>query len=117
MTTALNAARRTADLAAVADGGTVDVVVIGGGVTGAGIALDAASRHLGIGTDELLYARVDLIGGGTDPLLLELELIEPSLGWRQLDETTRALQQRTFALAVESACERLGLGPLSHRRP
>lgn len=46
MTTALNAARRTADLAAVADGGTVDVVVIGGGVTGAGIALDAASRGL-----------------------------------------------------------------------
>ncbi len=80
-------------------------------------ALDAACRHLGIGTDELLYARVDLIGDGADPLLLELELIEPSLGWRQLDETTRELQQRTFALGVESACERLGLGPLSHRRP
>ena len=46
MSSALNAARRTADLTAVADGGTVDVVVIGGGVTGAGIALDAASRGL-----------------------------------------------------------------------
>ncbi|TGD90426.1 hypothetical protein BayCH28_00720 [Mycolicibacterium sp. CH28] len=79
--------------------------------------LDAACGHLGIGTDELLYARVDLIGDHADPLLLELELIEPSLGWRQLDETARELRQRAFALGVESACERLGLGPLSHRRP
>ncbi|MCP9276597.1 glycerol-3-phosphate dehydrogenase/oxidase [Mycolicibacterium arenosum] len=46
--TALNAARRTADLTALADGGTLDVVVIGGGVTGAGIALDAASRGLSV---------------------------------------------------------------------
>lgn len=42
----LNAARRTADLVALADGEPLDVVVIGGGVTGAGIALDAASRGL-----------------------------------------------------------------------
>lgn len=44
--TALNAARRRADLAALADGAPLDVVVIGGGITGAGIALDAASRGL-----------------------------------------------------------------------
>ena len=44
--TALNAARRTADLTALADGAPTDVVVIGGGITGAGIALDAASRGL-----------------------------------------------------------------------
>lgn len=44
--TALNAARRAADLAALAEGEPVDVVVIGGGITGAGIALDAASRGL-----------------------------------------------------------------------
>lgn len=80
-------------------------------------ALEAAGRHLGIATGELLYARVDVIGGAEDPVLLELELIEPSLGWRQLDDKTRELRQRTFALEVESACERLGLGPLSHRRP
>jgi glycerol-3-phosphate dehydrogenase len=43
---ALNATRRTSELAALADGGTVDVVVIGGGITGAGIALDAATRGL-----------------------------------------------------------------------
>jgi glycerol-3-phosphate dehydrogenase len=44
--TALNAARRTVDLAALADGEPIDVVVIGGGITGTGIALDAASRGL-----------------------------------------------------------------------
>ncbi|OBC00297.1 glycerol-3-phosphate dehydrogenase/oxidase [Mycobacterium sp. 852002-40037_SCH5390672] len=44
--TALNAARRAADLTALADGEPVDVVVIGGGITGAGIALDAAARGL-----------------------------------------------------------------------
>lgn len=80
-------------------------------------ALDAAASHLGIAKAELLYARVDVIGGGPDPVLLELELIEPALGWRQLDETARGLGQRNFAIAVETACERLGLGPLSHRRP
>jgi glycerol-3-phosphate dehydrogenase len=46
MSTALNAARRHADLTALADGEPTDVVVIGGGITGAGIALDAASRGL-----------------------------------------------------------------------
>jgi glycerol-3-phosphate dehydrogenase len=44
--TALDAARRDADLAALADGAPTDVVVIGGGITGTGIALDAASRGL-----------------------------------------------------------------------
>ncbi|OSC41872.1 glycerol-3-phosphate dehydrogenase/oxidase [Mycobacterium decipiens] len=44
--TALSAARRSADLAAIADGAHLDVVVIGGGITGVGIALDAASRGL-----------------------------------------------------------------------
>jgi glycerol-3-phosphate dehydrogenase len=46
ISTALNAARRHADLTALADGEPTDVVVIGGGITGAGIALDAASRGL-----------------------------------------------------------------------
>jgi len=46
MTAALNAARRAADLTALAEGEPVDVVVIGGGITGVGIALDAASRGL-----------------------------------------------------------------------
>ena len=46
LSSALNAARRTADLTALAEGGPLDVVVIGGGITGTGIALDAASRGL-----------------------------------------------------------------------
>jgi len=79
--------------------------------------LDAASAHLGIPRTELLCARVDVIGDGHDAVVLELELIEPSLGWRQLDPATRELRQRSFAVNVESALERLGLGPLSHRRP
>jgi glutathione synthase/RimK-type ligase-like ATP-grasp enzyme len=78
-------------------------------------ALAAAAEKLGIGTDEFLYARVDVIGDRRDPRLLELELIEPSLGWGQLADADRALAQRQFALAVESALERLDLGPLSHR--
>lgn len=45
---ALSAARRNADLTALADGRPVDVVVIGGGITGTGIALDAASRGLSV---------------------------------------------------------------------
>jgi hypothetical protein len=80
-------------------------------------ALAAAADRLQIAPEELLYARVDVIGGADDPRLLELELVEPSLGWRQLDQDARATQQREFALGVESALERLGLGPLSHRGP
>jgi hypothetical protein len=79
--------------------------------------LDAASSHLGVARSELLYARVDLIGTGDEALLLELELIEPSLGWRQLSDANRELRQRSFAVHVEEALDRLGLGPLSHRRP
>ncbi|OBK17209.1 glycerol-3-phosphate dehydrogenase/oxidase [Mycobacterium asiaticum] len=44
--TALNAQRRTTELEALADGDALDVIVIGGGITGVGIALDAASRGL-----------------------------------------------------------------------
>jgi glycerol-3-phosphate dehydrogenase len=57
--TALNAARRTADLAELGDGARVDVVVIGGGITGTGIALDAASRGLSV----LLVEKHDLAFG------------------------------------------------------
>ncbi len=47
--TALNATRRSAELAALADSShPVDVLVIGGGITGVGIALDAASRGLSV---------------------------------------------------------------------
>jgi len=44
--TALNESRRATELAALADGEALDVIVIGGGITGTGIALDAATRGL-----------------------------------------------------------------------
>lgn len=50
--TALNAARRTADWNSLADAAAqskdIDLLVIGAGITGAGIALDAASRGLDV---------------------------------------------------------------------
>lgn len=80
-------------------------------------ALAAAAAHLRLDVADLLYARVDVIGGRTDPRLLELELVEPSLGFRQLDDAARARRERQFVVGVERLLERLGLGPLSHRRP
>ena len=79
--------------------------------------LQAAVDQLGISVDELLYARADVIGGPGDAELVELNLVAPSLGWRLLDDAARDVAQRQFALCVESALDRLGLGPLSHRRP
>ncbi|MGY1828082.1 glycerol-3-phosphate dehydrogenase/oxidase [Blastococcus sp. SYSU DS0541] len=54
----LSPERRARDLTAVA-GAAVDVVVVGGGVTGAGVALDAGSRGLSV----LLCERTDLAAG------------------------------------------------------
>ncbi|MBG0824391.1 glycerol-3-phosphate dehydrogenase/oxidase [Planomonospora sp. ID91781] len=48
MNSSLNAARRARELAELADGRTVDVLVVGLGATGAGAALDAASRGLSV---------------------------------------------------------------------
>ena len=76
-------------------------------------ALASAADHAGIGARELLYARADVAGDR----LVGLDLVAPSLGWGHLEPATRARAEREFALAVESACERLGLGPFSHRRP
>ncbi|WP_157107029.1 FAD-dependent oxidoreductase, partial [Nocardia arthritidis] len=56
---ALNAARRAADLSRLGDGAEIDVLVIGGGVTGAGAALDAAAR----GLRTVLVERHDLAFG------------------------------------------------------
>jgi glycerol-3-phosphate dehydrogenase len=57
--TRLTAARRQQDVAALHAGEVVDVLVIGGGVTGAGVALDAASRGLSVA----LVERHDLASG------------------------------------------------------
>ncbi|OBH14077.1 hypothetical protein [Mycobacterium sp. E1747] len=76
-------------------------------------ALALAADRAGVAARDLLYARVDVAAGR----LVGLDLVAPSLGWRHLGTDDRERAQRDFALAVESACERLGLGPLSHRRP
>jgi glycerol-3-phosphate dehydrogenase len=55
---ALTGARRAADLATIAVDG-VDLLVVGGGITGVGVALDAATRGLSVG----LVERHDLAHG------------------------------------------------------
>ncbi|MCM3926047.1 FAD-dependent oxidoreductase, partial [Frankia sp. AiPs1] len=50
--TSLDARRRDRELAITVDGDPVDVLVVGGGVTGAGVALDAASRGLSVALAE-----------------------------------------------------------------
>lgn len=77
-------------------------------------ALRVAAKRAGVGVDELLYARVDVTD---DAEVVRLDLVAPSLGWQLLDDTARDDGQRQFALSVESALDRFGLGPLSHRRP
>ncbi|HEX4805169.1 MAG TPA: FAD-dependent oxidoreductase, partial [Conexibacter sp.] len=56
---ALHGARRARELAALAGGETVDVLVVGGGIVGAWTALDAATRGLSVA----LVERGDLAQG------------------------------------------------------
>lgn len=56
---ALNAHRRRRELTALGDNPDIDLLVIGGGVTGAGVALDAAAR----GLRTVLVERHDLAHG------------------------------------------------------
>ena len=51
--TALTTTQRTEALAAMSQPEGLDVLVVGGGVTGAGIAVDAASRGLRTGMVEM----------------------------------------------------------------
>ncbi len=86
----LDRARRDRDLAALTDGRTVDVAVIGGGVVGAGVALDAASRGLSVA----LLERTDLAAGTSSA---SSKLIHGGL---------RYLAGGDVGLAWESAAER-----------
>jgi glycerol-3-phosphate dehydrogenase len=86
----LKAARRSADLDRLAGGEVVDVVVVGGGITGAGIALDAASRGLSVA----LLERRDLAHGTSR---WSSKLIHGGL---------RYLEHGDVGLAWESAVER-----------
>ncbi len=92
----LNAARRAAELERLADGEVVDVLVVGGGITGAGVALDAASRGLSVA----LIERGDLAQGTSrwssklvHGGLRYLAQGQPSIAWESARE--RAILLRT----------------------
>lgn len=87
---ALNAARRTQDLADAAADESVDIVVIGGGFTGVGVALDAASR----GLNTVLIERDDLASGTS------------SWSSKLAHGGLRYLAKLDFPIAWESAVER-----------
>jgi glycerol-3-phosphate dehydrogenase len=93
MTASLTPARRARELAELAAGERVDVVVVGGGITGAGIALDAASRGLSVA----LLERRDLAHGTSR---WSSKLVHGGL---------RYLEHREWGLAWESARERARL--------
>lgn len=88
--TALTAGRREADIAALADGAPVDLLVVGAGVTGAGAALDAAARGLSVA----LVDRGDLAHGTSR---WSSKLVHGGL---------RYLARGQFGVAYESARER-----------
>ncbi|MGO3192038.1 MAG: FAD-dependent oxidoreductase [Microbacterium sp.] len=86
----LNAARRSRELDVLAGDGEVDLLVIGGGITGAGVALDAASRGLSV----VLAEARDLAFGTSR---WSSKLVHGGL---------RYLASGDFAVAQESARER-----------
>jgi glycerol-3-phosphate dehydrogenase len=88
--TALNARRRGLELAEATDGRTVDLLVVGLGVTGAGVALDAAAR----GLDVVAVDAHDLAFGSSR---WSSKLVHGGL---------RYLAQGRLGLARESAVER-----------
>jgi glycerol-3-phosphate dehydrogenase len=93
MTASLNAERRAVELEQLAGGEQVDVVVVGGGITGAGVALDAASRGLSVAVLE----RRDLAHGTSR---WSSKLVHGGL---------RYLEHGEWGLAWESASERATL--------
>ena len=93
MSASLNAARRAADVEALAGGDMVDVAVVGGGITGVGVALDAASRGLSVA----LLERRDLAHGTSR---WSSKLVHGGL---------RYLAHGDVALAWECAVERAAL--------
>ena len=93
MSASLNEARRAAELERLAAGEEVDLVVVGGGITGAGVALDAASRGLSVA----LLERRDLAHGTSR---WSSKLVHGGL---------RYLEHGEWGLAWESAVERATL--------
>ncbi len=120
---ALNAQQRAEDLAAMAREG-VDVLIIGGGITGAGIALDAATRGYRVGLVEksdfasgtsswstkLVHGGIRYLPQGDVPLVHEA-LVERGLLLRNAPHLAHPL---TFVLPLYSFSRRpvgLPFGP------
>lgn len=91
--TSLTAGRRARELTELADGQSVDLVVIGGGITGVGVALDAASRGLSVA----LLEQGDLASGSSQA------------SSRVIHGGTRYLASGGVGVALESATERAAL--------
>lgn len=87
---ALHAGRRQRELESVWNGDAIDVLIVGGGITGAGIALDAASRGLRV----VLVEKHDLAFGTSR---WSSKLVHGGL---------RYLASGQLAIAYESAAER-----------
>ncbi|MET9487944.1 glycerol-3-phosphate dehydrogenase/oxidase [Nocardia sp. NPDC006630] len=104
---ALNAGRRQRELLALGAGGTIDVLVIGGGITGVGVALDAASRglrtvlvekhDLAFGTSrwssKLVHGGLRYLAGGGVGIAHESAVERDILLTRTAPHLTRALPQ------------------------
>jgi glycerol-3-phosphate dehydrogenase len=86
----LNASRRERELETLASGDVVDVLVVGGGITGVGVALDAVTRGLSVA----LVERRDLAHGTSR---WSSKLVHGGL---------RYLAQGKLGIAYESARER-----------
>jgi len=93
----LGAARRARELVALADGETVDVLVVGGGITGVWVALDAATRGLSVALAE------------------QGDLAQGTSRWssKLAHGGLRYLAQGQFGVAWESARERATLMDVS----
>ena len=96
MASPFSAGTREATLAALATA-DLDVLVVGGGITGAGVARDAALRGLGVG----LVEAVDFAAGTS------------SRSSKLIHGGVRYLQQGEVALVRESATERAVLRRLA----
>jgi glycerol-3-phosphate dehydrogenase len=93
--TSLHEARRAAELDELAAGAPVDVLVVGLGVTGAGVALDAASRGLSVAAidaHDLAFGTSrwssKLVHGG----LRYLARLEFGVAWESAVERSRLMQ-------------------------
>src|SRR3954469_16694485 len=86
----LNDARRRRDIEALTGGEVVDVLVVGGGITGVGVALDAVTRGLSVA----LIERHDLAHGTSR---WSSKLVHGGL---------RYIAQGKLGIAYESARER-----------